>query len=228
MVPVGTSSPPGPFVDDSSSAFVCPVSMGGAIAPSVFIRADGTPWLLWKSDGDCCDLSTTIYSQQLAPDGLSVVGPPHKLIGSSQPWEGNLVEAPSMIRSGPTYRLFYSANLWDTPTTASASPVASQSPAPAPSRSTMRGWPRPTPDPAVRSSSRLTDSSGWCTTRWRPGRPANSAQRRLYVDLLAFPSGQPPRIGPRCARRGIGRGRPVLQRHGPPLPTRSGVSRTRP
>ena len=107
-----SSSPSGPFVDDSSSAFVCPVAQGGAIDPSVFVDAGGSPWLLWKNDGDCCNLATTIYSQQLTSDGVSIVGPAHRLVGASQAWEGGLVEGPSMIRSGNDFWLFYSANLW--------------------------------------------------------------------------------------------------------------------
>ena len=53
-----SANPAGPFVDDSSSAFVCPLAQGGAIDPSVFVAPDGTPWLLWKSDGDCCNMPT--------------------------------------------------------------------------------------------------------------------------------------------------------------------------
>ena len=61
---------PGPFTDDSSSAFVCPLSQGGAIDPSVFVASNG-PWLLWKSDGDCCNMPTTIYSQASGRRALS-------------------------------------------------------------------------------------------------------------------------------------------------------------
>src|ERR1700727_952512 len=110
-----SANPAGPFLDDSSSAFVCPLAQGGAIDPSIFVAPDGTPWLLWKSDGDCCNLPTHIYSQQLSADGLSTVGPPHELIGATQAWEGGLVEAPSMVQSGRTSWRFYSANLWGTP-----------------------------------------------------------------------------------------------------------------
>ena len=95
-----SASPAGPFVDDSTSAFICPTAQGGAIDPSIFVTAAGTPWLLWKADGDCCNLPTHIYSQQLSSDGLSIVGPPYELIGATQPWEGGLVEAPSMVQSG--------------------------------------------------------------------------------------------------------------------------------
>ena len=59
-------------------------------------------------------MPTTIYSQQLSADGLSVVGPAHRLIGATQSWEGNLVEAPSMIENAGTFWLFYSGNRWGT------------------------------------------------------------------------------------------------------------------
>jgi hypothetical protein len=155
-----SSNPAGPFVDDSSSAFVCPVSSGGAIDPSVFVDAQGTPWLLWKSDGDCCGLPTTIYSQQLSPDGLSVVGPAHRLIGASQAWEGGLVEGPSMIEQGMTSGSSTPPTCGGATTTASASPTVHRSPVPAPSRSTTRGSlrrraaARAIRAPAVRSSFR--------------------------------------------------------------------------
>ncbi len=119
-----SASPSGPFVDDSSAAFICPTSEGGAIDPSIFVASDGTPWLLWKTDGDCCNLPTHIYSQQLSPDGLSTVGPPHQLIGATQagrvvsskrpPWFNRAARSTCSIRPTCGAR----------PTTASASPNA--------------------------------------------------------------------------------------------------------
>ena len=104
--------PHGPFVDNSTSAFICPLDEGGAIDPSVFVASNGTPWLLWKSDGDCCDKPTAIYTQQLSSDGLSIAGPPHRLLGATQPWEDKLVEAPTMIQDDNHFWLFYSGSLW--------------------------------------------------------------------------------------------------------------------
>ncbi len=106
-------NPAGPFVDHSTAPFICPVKEGGAIDPSIFV-AGGVPYLLWKSDGNGYGLPTVIYSQQLTPDGLATAGPPHALIGATQPWEGNLVEGPAMVQNGSTYWLFYSANDWAT------------------------------------------------------------------------------------------------------------------
>lgn len=72
----------------------------------------GRPWLLWKSDGDCCDKPTAIYTQQLSSDGLSTIGPPRRLLGATQPWEDKLVEAPTMIQDDNHFWLFYSGRLW--------------------------------------------------------------------------------------------------------------------
>jgi len=109
-----STDPAGPFVDNSTEAFICPLAKGGAIDASVFVDTDNTLYLVWKTDGNCCGLPTVIYSQPLTADGLSVAGPPVELITASQPWEDNVVEGPAMIRKGATYYLFYSANNWDT------------------------------------------------------------------------------------------------------------------
>jgi len=105
-------NPAGPFVDDSSEPFICPSAQGGAIDPSVFIDGE-TPYLLWKSDGNCCNLPPVIYSQQLTSDGLNIAAPPSELVDRTQGWEGEVVEGPSMIRARGTYVLFYSANDWN-------------------------------------------------------------------------------------------------------------------
>lgn len=195
-----STNPAGPYVDDSSSAFVCPVAQGGAIDPSIFIAQDGTPWLLWKSDGDCCDLPTTIYSQQLAPDGLAVVGPPHRLIGASQPWEGGLVEGPAMLESNGNFWLFYSANRWGTDNYGIG--IAHCSSVIGPCTKPLRhAWLS-----SSGSGSQIDSGPGgeeffqagglvWMVHHGlAPGQTGNLAQRRLYVDLLAFPNGQLPRI----------------------------------
>ena len=107
------TSPAGPFTDDSDAPFICPLAQGGAIDPSIFVD-QGTPYLLWKADGDCCGLPTTIYSQPLSADGLSTAGRAVAMITDDQAWENHIVEGPSMVQVGSTYELFYSANDWDT------------------------------------------------------------------------------------------------------------------
>jgi hypothetical protein len=105
-------SPTGPFVDDSAGPMVCQADLGGTIDPSVVTDVDGDAWLLFKNDGNCCGQPTSLWSQQLTPDGLGVIGPQHRLLTADQPWEGDLIEAPAMVIDGDDYYLFYSANSW--------------------------------------------------------------------------------------------------------------------
>jgi len=114
-ISVATSDEPeGPFTDASSGPLVCPLELGGAIDPSPFTDRDGTTHLLWKNDGNCCDIPTRIFSQPLSPDGLQLAGPAQELLRSDQPWEGSVIEAPAMLEQDGTYLLFYSANAWNT------------------------------------------------------------------------------------------------------------------
>ncbi len=108
-----SADPVGPFVDRSSAPMVCPVPLGGAIDPSPFVATDGTVYLLWKNDGNCCGVPTRLWSQRLAEDRLAVEGQPSELLGADQPWEGQLVEGPSLIEHDGDHYLFYSANAWD-------------------------------------------------------------------------------------------------------------------
>ncbi len=104
------TSPLGPFTDTRDGPFVCNPDEGGDIDASSFVDEDGTPWLLWKNDGNCCGMDTWIYIQQLAPDGMSLVGEATRLIKQDLPWEGNLVEAPTLWKQDGRYYLFYSAS----------------------------------------------------------------------------------------------------------------------
>ncbi len=114
-ISVATSgSPEGPFADDSSQPLVCQLELGGSIDPSPFVDDDGSTWLTWKSDGNCCDIPTRIWSQRLSDDGLRLEGSPVELLTTSEDWEGPLVEAPSMFGHDDSYWLLYSANRWDT------------------------------------------------------------------------------------------------------------------
>lgn len=105
-----SDKPEGKFKDTRDSPFVCQVNEGGTIDASPFRDADGKLYLLFKNDGNCCGFSTYLYSQELAADGLSLVGEPVRLVKNDQVWEGSVVEAPSMWKQEDTYYLFYSGN----------------------------------------------------------------------------------------------------------------------
>jgi arabinan endo-1,5-alpha-L-arabinosidase len=100
----------GPYRPASDAPVVCPIAEGGAIDPQLFTDTDGIRYLVFKTDGNCCGLDTWIELAPLSADGKTIVGTPTRLIRQTLGWEGNLVEAPTLIRHGSHYVLLYSAN----------------------------------------------------------------------------------------------------------------------
>ena len=103
-------SPEGPFEIVGDEMLICPEDEGGAIDASTFLDGDGTRYLLWKNDGNCCGLDTWLSIAPLSDDGLSLAGEATKLVKQDLPFEGNLVEAPTLVERDGTYVLMYSAN----------------------------------------------------------------------------------------------------------------------
>lgn len=90
----------------------------GMIDPTYYYE-NNTSYLVWKEDGNdpahCPhgNCPTRIFLSPLDAAGTKVLYPRDKwvvLIQQSQSWEGPLVEAPWIIKSGTYYYLFYSAN----------------------------------------------------------------------------------------------------------------------
>ncbi|HEU4753251.1 MAG TPA: glycoside hydrolase family 43 protein, partial [Armatimonadota bacterium] len=107
-------TPAGPWHD--SGAPLVRNDRVGMIDSHYFQDRDGRRYLYWKQDGN--DLRpmerTPIYAQELAPDGLSLVGQPHPVLQNDRDWEGDLVEGPWVVRRGRYYYLFYSGNnFWE-------------------------------------------------------------------------------------------------------------------
>ena len=105
-----SDNPEGPFKPVGDKALICQVDQGGSIDPSSFMDDDGTRYVLWKNDGNCCGFDTYLYIQKVAPDGLTLEGEPTKLIKEDKAWEGRLIEAPTLWKQNGKYYLFYSAN----------------------------------------------------------------------------------------------------------------------
>lgn len=114
------SSVLGPY-KASPSLLACPIDKGGAIDPAAFTDHDGTPYLLWKIDGNnighggVCGNTvqprqpTPIMLQKLNPDGLTPDGSAIKILDRTDA-DGPLVEAPELIRSPDgVYFLFFSS-----------------------------------------------------------------------------------------------------------------------
>jgi beta-xylosidase len=111
LLSIGAASAPnatGPFVD--LGAPLVQHAALGVIDASQFRASDGTHYLLWKDDGNAIGERTPIHAQQLALDGLGLVGAPSTLISNDEPWEGAVTEAPFMVERDGMFYLFYSGN----------------------------------------------------------------------------------------------------------------------
>ena len=103
------SNPAGPFTVQGDAMVICPEDEGGAIDASTVV-IDDVLYLVWKNDGNCCQLDTWIQAATLSPDGLSITGDPIRLLKQTEDWEGNLIEAPTIVARGPGLVMLYSAN----------------------------------------------------------------------------------------------------------------------
>jgi hypothetical protein len=107
------TQPQGPFVDHSGGPLVCQSSLQGSIDPSPFVDADGTHYLVWKSNGGGAQPSE-LWAAPLDATGTGfATASPAKLLTADLPWEGGVIEAPDLVLSGGHYFLFYSGNQWD-------------------------------------------------------------------------------------------------------------------
>ena len=109
-----STSPVGPFLDATVDPFLCQLDQGGDIDPDPIVAADGTNWLIFKSQGTIEGQQPHIWAQRVSGGWAQLQGNPVPILGLSQKWEGSVVEAPTMIREGSQYLLFYSGNNWST------------------------------------------------------------------------------------------------------------------
>jgi len=104
--------PKGPFRDPLGVPLVCQKELGGTIDANVLRDQDGKLYIYYKNDGNRIGRPTAIWGQQLAPDGLSVIGQPVQLITHREKWKYRVVEAPTMVRTPGGYQMFYSAGFF--------------------------------------------------------------------------------------------------------------------
>ncbi len=113
-----SAGPLGPFVSTATEPLVCQTELGGTIDSHPFRDADGELYLYYKSDANNPKFGkdTDIFVQRLSPDALSVEGEPVALLRNDAAWEAHVIEAPTMVRRGDGYVLFFSANHfgWET------------------------------------------------------------------------------------------------------------------
>jgi beta-xylosidase len=104
-----SDQPRGIFQDTREEPLVCQSDEGGTIDASPF-RDGEKLYLFYKNDGNCCGFPTYIYVQEMAPDGLSMAGEATRLVRNDERWEGQVIEAPTMVVEDGSYYLFFSAN----------------------------------------------------------------------------------------------------------------------
>jgi beta-xylosidase len=102
-----------PFASGATDPLVCQTHLGGSIDPHPFVDADGTPYLLWKADGNAIGQVSTLFAQRLAPDGLTLTGQPVPLVRSDAAWEHPLIENPALVAADRSYLLLYSGGWWE-------------------------------------------------------------------------------------------------------------------
>ena len=101
-------TPSGPFVDTSTSPFLCQANLGGSIDPSVFTAGSGQHYLLWKSDGNSIGMPSRIWSAPIDPDLDQLTGSPVAVLNDDQSWQDGVVENPDMVEVNGSFHLFYS------------------------------------------------------------------------------------------------------------------------
>lgn len=101
------SSPTGPWVD--RGPLVCQAM--GSIDPCAIRDENGDFVLVWKEDGNSQGRPTVIWAQRLDLSTWSVTGNATALISNDPAtWEGNVVEAPFILRRHGFFYMFYAAH----------------------------------------------------------------------------------------------------------------------
>ncbi|WP_290061961.1 glycoside hydrolase family 43 protein [Amycolatopsis solani] len=104
------SKPAGPYVPAGDQPLVCVPEDHGDIDPQTFIDADGTRYLLYKSDGSATGAPAAIWAQKVQADGRTLAGPRTELLRADLTLEKAVVEAPSVVKTASRFLLFYSAD----------------------------------------------------------------------------------------------------------------------
>lgn len=192
--------PGGPFVDDSDGPLLCQEDLGGSIDPEVFRDTDGRTYLFWKNDGNAVGADTRIWVQELADDGLSVVGTPKDTgLMQTHPWQGALVEAPAVVAVDGGYVMFYSANDYGSEHYAIGYATAAAVTGPWTDRS-PEPWVAsagPAAGPGGQTAVRVGDQTWLAYHAWDAGAVGYPAGRRaMWLDRIDWRDGEPVLRGP--------------------------------
>ena len=196
--------PLGPFRDRRRGPLVCQRDLGGSIDAYVFQDPNGPRYLYWKNDGNCCGLGVSLWGQRLNIDE-ELVGRPNRLLDYDRAWERPLIENPAMTYApdrGADYRLFYSANWFESQDYATGFARCRTALGPCVKQTTQAPWHGTTEFAyGPGGAAFFTDSGGrnWMALHgWSrpPGTVGyvNGARRSLFIEKVNFSSTGPPQI----------------------------------
>jgi hypothetical protein len=101
----------GPYVDTSTGPLECQPALGGSIDPQPFVDpTTGSPYLLWKSNDGSTSEASSVWSEPIASDGVTLSGSPSDIFTIASvpyPWQ-TATDDPSMAYAGGNYYLFFS------------------------------------------------------------------------------------------------------------------------
>ena len=188
--------PAGPFEDTSSEPFLCQRDLGGSIDAFALEDADGARYLYWKNDGNARGLDTRIWAQRLSADGTALEGAPVDTgLKQTRPWQGALVEAPTVVVHEGTYVLLYSANDYGSDAYAMGYATATAATGPFVDRS-EEPWVDTEGDAAGPGGQAVIEVDGeqWLVYHaWQEGEEGYPAGRRaMWLDRLTWQDGTAP------------------------------------
>jgi beta-xylosidase len=191
-----SARPQGPYDDTSEHPLVYQLDSGGSIDPSPFVDPDGRAYLVWKDDANALGQPPSLWLQPLNGDGRSLTGSPTRLLVADAPWEERLIEAPSIVRQGDTYFLFYSASRWSSNRYSIGYATATRVDGPYRKATANRPWlasDRTVSGPGGQEW--FTDEAGevWMAYHgWQPGRVGYPVgARSLRLTRVSFAGGTP-------------------------------------
>ena len=198
---VSTKGPGGPFSDSSSAPLVCQLDLGGSIDPDAFRDSDGRLYLHWKSDENAVGKPSRLWGARLTSDGLSLAtGAARLLAHTPGTWEDPLVEAPTMVRTSAGYRLFYSANWWESATAGVGYATCSGPLSPCSTATPTAPWlaqDGARVGPAGQTFFHRGTTQLVAYHAWAPGKVgyANGGKRSLWIQSVTFDSNGTPVLG---------------------------------
>lgn len=190
-----SASPAQQFVDHSSAPLICQVPGGGSIDPSPFLSPTGERFLTWKSN---LGGASTLLARKMAADGTSFApGNQVPLLQSTAvAWAPSNIEGPSMVFHEGQYLLFYSGNVYTSPTYGIGYAVCATPLGPCTNSSTTAPWVGTHGDArGPGGQSFFTDATGTLVMGyhawWQAVGYENGGVRAFWTDTVHFTDGLP-------------------------------------